>query len=187
MRRGSRPGSWQSPDPARHGESMAPAAQERTAPDPQPGGSYDTRNCLQVVSSCSRVQRLCRRPSSEQVSDRSFPLFHLSQSNPLRWASIWPWHDDRGHPLHAAFVLTEFKTKERRVSHDRLPDSKKGLCPRGSGVPHGKGQGRLSPEIRWKRPHLPMGGLRPLRRSMIDKEIYIWQRKSSTGGPMEPW
>ena len=79
------------------------------------------------------------------------------------------------------------KTKERRVSHDRLPDSKKGLCPRGSGVPHGKGQGRLSPEIRWKRPHLPMGGLRPLRRSMIDKEIYIWQRKSSTGGPMEPW
>ena len=94
---------------------------------------------------------------------------------------------DRGRPLHAAFVLTEFKTKERRVSHDRAPNSEDCLCPRGSGVPHGKGQGRISPEIRWKRPHLPMGGLRPLRRSMIDKEIYIWQRKSSTGGPMEPW
>ena len=126
--------------PARHGESMAPAAQERTAPDPQPGGSYDTRRPWRFAIACSRVQRLCRQSSSEQVSYCSFPhncknlltpRFLLSKSNPLRWASIWFETDGREYP-DTALVLTEFKTKERQVSADRRPQSWKCLCP---GVP----------------------------------------------------
>ena len=74
--------------------------------DPQPGGSYDTRRPWHFAIACSRVQRLCRQLSSEQVSYRAFPhrcenlltpLFLLSKSNPLRWASIWFWVETQGH------------------------------------------------------------------------------------------
>jgi len=34
--------------PVRHGDSMVPAAQEQHIPDPQPGGSNDTRGWWQT-------------------------------------------------------------------------------------------------------------------------------------------
>ena len=189
MRRGNRPGSWQPPDPARHGESMAPAAQERTAPDPQPGGSYDTGNGLQVVSSCSRVQRWCRRPSSEQVSYRSFPhecensltpLFLLSKSNPLRWASIWFGTDDRGHP-HTASVLTWLKIKERQTFAGRSLHAPKRLSSKGFRLRQTAVPFAIYLEIRRKQTDLPRGGLRPSERPMIKRRAFhIWQNRSKT-------
>ena len=160
MRRGNRPGSWQ--PPALRAMVRAWPRQRRNAQpsDPQPGGSYDTRRPWHFAIACSRVQRLCRQLSSEQVSYRAFPhrcenlltpLFLLSKSNPLRWASIWFETDGREYP-HTAFVLTKFKTKERQVPVDRVPQSWKCLCSRGSGGLAPRPNRKISPEIQRKQP-----------------------------------
>ena len=90
--------------PVRHGDSMVPVTQEQRIPDPQPGGSNDTRGGDNVTGR-SRVQRWCQQSSSEQASHRSLPhscesslaaLLLLSKSNPLRWASIWFWNWRQG-------------------------------------------------------------------------------------------
>ena len=102
-----------------------------------PGGSDDTRRLWPIAMACSRVQRPCR-----QLSLGLCPA--------------------TGYIPHTAFVLTEFKTKERQVSDDRAPHPTKCLCPRRSGVLRANPKGKISPETRRKRPHLPTGGLRPL-------------------------
>ena len=65
VRQENRPGSMAASRPVRHGDSMVPAAQELHIPDPQPGGSNDTRGWWQTsptaaefsggVSGCHRT------------------------------------------------------------------------------------------------------------------------------------
>ena len=48
VRQENRPGSMAASRPVRNGDSMVPAAQEQYIPDPQPGGSNDTRGWWQT-------------------------------------------------------------------------------------------------------------------------------------------
>ena len=98
-------GAWQPPDPARHGESMAPAAQEQHSPDPWPD-DRTTHAAMASAIARSRVQRLCQQsPPGSLPSSRACP--------------------------HTAFVLTWFKIKERQASVSELLRILKLLCPKG--------------------------------------------------------
>ena len=95
------PGKLSSPVPMRS-ERIAGSAGTALAPDPQPGGSKDTRADQSERSRAPEFSGRVRR-SSEQASHRSLPrkressfaaLLLLSESQTLRWFAIRSENDE---------------------------------------------------------------------------------------------
>ena len=86
VRQINRQGSSASSRPVRHGESVAPAAQEQQTTDPQPDGSNDTGTWGQLVPMYSRVQRLCQQ-SPRRSKRHIVPFRTYAKANSLRCSS----------------------------------------------------------------------------------------------------
>lgn len=144
-------GVWQPPDPARHGESMAPATQEPYLLDPQPGGSHDTRGIVP-------------QPSSAVVS-----AVAVGANVPRRGLSLYCTHTDLAQNKRE----TDFHRQSVSVHKAPLPQGVPGVCAPGSV--------RISSEIRWKQTDVPMGELRPSERPMKKRRaFYRWQKSFTT-------
>ena len=136
----------------------------------QPKGSHDTRRPWRLPSPAAEFsgrvgsrRRNKFRIARFRITAKTCSLHCSSSLNRTRYAGLrFGLKPATGYIPHTAFVLTEFKTKERQVSDDRTPHPTKCLCPRRSGVLRANPKGKISPEPRRKRPHLPTGGLRPL-------------------------